>query len=184
MEVTRLLQSLGTGEPGAEQELLGALYDQLYELARSKMARERASHTLNPTLLLDEAWMRLRDQQSAEWVNRQQFLGVAALVMRRMLVNHARARAAGKRSGAVEPLRTSIPASEQGGAVDILVLDEVLSELGERRPELAKVVELRFFAGLSVDETAAAVGASPRTVDRRWDMARGWLYTRLQEQGA
>ena len=163
------------------EQLVAALYDELHAVAARAMRRERGSHTLQPTAILHEAYMRLANQRQAGWSDEREFLAVAANVMRRVLVDHARRRAAGKRgAGAarvtLDPERMA--ASESG--VDLLGLDDALERLAADEPRAARVVELRFFAGLSVEETAAALGVSVPTVKRDWAWARTWLYSELE----
>ena len=163
------------------EQLVAALYDELHAVAARAMRRERGSHTLQPTAVLHEAYMRLASQHQVGWRDEQEFLAVAANVMRRVLVDHARRRAAGKRgAGAarvtLDPER--LAASDSG--VDLLGLDDAIERLARSEPRAARVVELRFFAGLSVEETAKALGVSAPTVKREWAWARTWLYRELE----
>ena len=158
------------------------VYEELRRQAARQLRRERADHTLRPTALVHEAYLRLLGQDRAQWQNRAQFYAVAARIMRRVLVDHARQRAAHKRAGSwcrvslVEGL-AALPAMD----VDVLALDRALEELARLDPQRARVVELRFFGGLTLDEAAEALGVSPATVTRSWRMARAWLFRRLRE---
>lgn len=165
--------------PAVDESVFALVYDELRRLAANALSRERHDHTLQPTALVHEAYLRLADEPSARWENRSHFLAVASRAMRRVLVDHARGRNAAKRgSGAA---RVSLEDFEQvvvavpGETVDLVALDEALARLGELDPRQARIVELRFFGGLSVEDTATIVGASPRTVKRDWQLARAWL---------
>jgi RNA polymerase sigma factor (TIGR02999 family) len=176
-EVTRLLERASAGDADARSTLFDVLYRELRRLAEAVMRAERANHTLQPTALVHEAFMRLAGDQG-RFQNRAHFLGVAAGAMRRVLVDHARGRNAQKRGrGATIVTVDDLddlpqPASED---VDLVVLDEVLSRLTALDARQGQIVELRFFGGLSVEETAAVVGVSERTVKREWQMSRAWL---------
>jgi RNA polymerase sigma factor (TIGR02999 family) len=183
-EATRLLGALGRGESGASEKLLEVVYAELKNLAAASLRGERADHTLQPTALVHEAWLRLVDQTRVEWRNRAHFLGTAALAMRRVLVDHARARGREKRgSGAQrEPLESDL-AQVPGGLdleLDVLALDQGLEELARHSARAARVVELRFFAGLTEEETADVLGVARPTVTRDWRAARAWLSDWLQ----
>jgi RNA polymerase sigma factor (TIGR02999 family) len=176
-DVTRLLLDWGKGDGAAHEQLLPLVYDELHRLAGAYMRRERPGHTLQPTALVHEAYLRLVDQQRVDWRNRAQFVGVAALMMRRVLVNHARDRAAAKRGADAE----RVPLTLAGEAfhrpeVDVLALHEALDRLAALDPRKAKVVELKFFGGLTTEEIAGALELSPATVEREWSFARAWLY--------
>jgi RNA polymerase sigma factor (TIGR02999 family) len=154
------------------------VYDELRRLAASALRHERPDHTLQPTALVHEAYLRLADEPTGRWENRSHFLAVAARAMRRILVDHARRHNAAKRgSGAVclhlDDLEHAAPS--EADAVDLVALDDALGRLSELDPRQARIVELRFFGGLSVEETAAIIDASPRTVRRDWQFARAWL---------
>ncbi len=184
-EVTLLLRELGSGRDGAGDLLLPLVYDELKRLARSYMARERDDHTLQPTALVHEAYLRLVDQRNVAWQNRAHFMAIAAQAMRRVLVDHARRSQARKRDGGrKETLVEGVlaPASSEGrgtGHLDILALDQALVRLAELDPRALRVVELRYFAGLDVEETAEALGLSTATVKRDWRDARAWLRVEL-----
>ncbi len=177
--VTDLLNRWRAGDREAQEHLIDAVYGDLRRLARGQIRRERSDHTLEPTALAHEAYLRLSEQQRVEWQGRTHFFAVAALAMRRILVSHARKRAAGKRGGA---LRVTLPDELPADASepDVLALDEALEQLEQLDPRQARVVELRFFGGLTVEETAAALGVSPATVKVDWSMARAWLYRKLK----
>ena len=180
--VTQLLGRMSAGDASAANELLPVLYEELHALA-SKFMRERPSGTtLQPTALVNEAWLKLVDAQAASgFESRSHFLGVAARAMRSVLVDYARRRGALKRGGAHErvPLEHVVDLFEENGG-ELLALDEALTRLAEMDPELGRVVELRFFGGLSVEETARATGRSEATIVREWRVARLWLQRELE----
>jgi len=177
---TLLLQRLEAGDASAGEELLPIVYEELHRLARGAMARERNEHTLQATALVNEAWIRLVDREGARWEGREHFLAVAARAMRSVLVDHARRRAAEKRGGAVErvPLEQAFALFDER-AVDILELHEALEELAGVEERAARVVELRFFGGLTNEEAARVLATSLRTVEREWRVARAWLHQRI-----
>ena len=181
--VTELLLAWGGGDEAALEALLPAVYAELHAQARRAMRRESEGHTLQATALVNEAFLRLVDQQRVAWRNRAQFFGVAAQLMRRILVDHARTRNAEKRGGGATPTTLAGVAAaepaEAAGAVDVLALHEALERLAALDPEPARVVELRYFGGLTFEETAAALGVSPATVKREWAVARAWLRREL-----
>ncbi|HEY2714421.1 MAG TPA: sigma-70 family RNA polymerase sigma factor [Chthoniobacterales bacterium] len=181
-EVTELLQDWNAGDRDAAARLIPLLYQELRRLARKQLAMERRDHTLQPTALVHEAYLRLVDQESVHWKNRAQFLGVVARVMRRILVDHARAHLAAKRGGgSVNRLsldEVEIPLRER--AAEVLALDAALSELARVDERKSRVVELRFFGGLSVDETAGAMQLNPATVRRDWTVAKAWLHRSIK----
>lgn len=185
-EVTQILQAIDRGDAAAAADLLPLVYDELRRLAASKLSRERADHTLQPTALVHEAFLRLVGSPIESFNGRGHFLAAAAEGMRRILVEHARHRNALKRG---QGRKVPFNWSEVAGVADllhdersqeILALDEALLRLEKEDPEAAKVVRLRFFAGLSIDETADALGVSPRSVDREWAYARARLLRVLQ----
>ncbi len=161
------------------------VYDECRNIAARQLRYERRDHTLDPTALVHELYLRLVDQRRATWENRAQFYGVAARLMRRILVDHARARRAEKRGGS--RIFVSLEAvGEQIGATrveDVLAIDEALDQLAARDPDQRRIVEMRFFAGLTVEETAHVLGWSPRTVKREWRLAKAWLHRELTDQG-
>jgi RNA polymerase sigma-70 factor, ECF subfamily len=183
-EVTRILHDWSGGDPAAPERLMPLVYDELRRLARACLARERNGHTLQPTALVNEAYLRLVNQRSVNWQNRAHFYGIASSMMRRVLIDHARAHATGKRGGAA--LRLSIddvqlPIEER--AAGLVALDEALNRLEEMDERKCRVVEMRFFGGLSDAEIAECLGVSTRTVLRDWKTARLWLYRELSQDG-
>jgi RNA polymerase sigma factor (TIGR02999 family) len=179
-DVTRILLAWGEGDAGAAERLFPLVYDELRQIAGRYMRRERAGHTLQPTALVNEAYLRLVDQTRVRWQNRAQFFGVAATMMRRILVNHARERAAHKRGGGArrQPL-SEIDLSAPEHAAELLALDEALDRLAARDERKARVVELRYFGGLENEEAAEVLGVSEKTVRDDWKLARSWLYREL-----
>lgn len=178
-EVTRLLAASRQGEPEALEALMPLLYDELHALARRRMSSERKDHTLQATALVHEAWMKLADQRE-DFESRDHFMALAATVMRRILVNHAHAKHAQKRGGELERVTLDeSSASLAGAALDVLALDEALAKLSVAFPEQARMVELRFFAGLENADVARVMGISTRTVERGWRLARAWLQREL-----
>jgi RNA polymerase sigma factor (TIGR02999 family) len=175
-EVTQLLVKVSQGDSAALDELLPLVYGELRRLADRYLRRERADHTLQATALVNEAYLRLVDQ-NVPWQNRAHFFGVAAEMMRRILVDHAREHKAQKRgSGGIKlSLDEAINMSDER-ATDLIALDEALSALAEFDPQKSRIVELRFFAGLSIEETAKVLGIGTATVIRQWRMAKAWLY--------
>lgn len=175
--VTHLLQQLSSGSEAAADQLIPLIYAELREIASRQMRRERGDHTLQPTALVHEAFLRLVGNNQSTWQNRQHFLGVAAQAMRRTLVDHARRRRAQKRGGNDEKIELdeALLAGSEAPAVDLEALDSALTSLGELDRRQARIVELRFFAGLSVEETAEVLGISPATVKRDWQFAKAWL---------
>jgi RNA polymerase sigma factor (TIGR02999 family) len=173
----------GEGAAGAAPdaiEIEREIYKELRRLAAAKMRFERDGHTLQPTALVHEAYLRLGDQPGSVWKDRSRVLGLAAHVMRNILVDHARARAAGKRgAGAVQVTLEEAAATTPAALVDVLAVDEALNELAAFDARQAKILELHFFAGLTFEEIAAEMGVSLRTVKGDWAMARAWLRTRL-----
>jgi RNA polymerase sigma factor (TIGR02999 family) len=183
--VTKLLANWGQGDEKARDELMGVVYAELRRLARRHLWHERPDHTLQSAALVNEAYLRLIGQQETpQWQNRAHFFGVAAQMMRHILVDHARSRNRAKR-GAGEPklsLDEELVAAKQKQEVDLVSLDGALTKLSEMDAQLGKLVELRFFAGLSIEETAAVMDRSPATVKREWATARAWLKRELKPQ--
>jgi RNA polymerase sigma factor (TIGR02999 family) len=171
--VTDLLRAWRGGDRGADEVLLERVYRTLRNIAVGHLRRERGDHTLQPTALVHEAYLRLVGQREVDWRDRSHFFGLAAVTMRRILVDHARKRRAKKRHADEEPL--SIVAVEGEAPVDLLDLDRALDRFAERFPRQAKVVELRYFTGLEFEQAAAALDVSLRTVKRDWSFARAWL---------
>ena len=173
-EVTLILERLNGGDPSALEQLFPLVYRELRLMARGQLGRERPGHTLQPTDLVHEAFLRLVGQD-VEWQNRAHFLGISARVMRRVLVDHARARHADKRGGAVRlPLDDALNLSDEKAA-GLVALDEALGEMEEFDPLGVRLVELHFFGGLSMKETGEALGVSERTAHRRWRAVKSWL---------
>jgi RNA polymerase sigma factor (TIGR02999 family) len=186
VRLTQLLRAWQHGDEGAADELVPLVYAELRRIAAGRMRAERAGHTLQPTVLVHEAWMRLADQH-ADWHSRGHFFAIAAQAMRRILVDHARRRASAKRGNAP----VSVPIDEVAHLLPspmpddrLLALDAALDELARLDPRQAKVVELRFFGGLSVEDTATLLDISPTTVKREWATARAWLFEAVRPDGA
>jgi RNA polymerase sigma factor (TIGR02999 family) len=178
--ITRILAAAEGGDRAGLDELVPHVYDELRRLAGAYMRGEREGHTLQPTALANEAYLRLADQTRISWRGRAQFLAIAARAMRQILVDHARRRGAGKRGGGRERVTLSDTAATFGQpALDLLALDEALNDLGTLDGRKARVVELRFFAGLTAKEAAEALEVSETTVDDDWALARAWLRRRL-----
>jgi RNA polymerase sigma factor (TIGR02999 family) len=178
---TRLLLDWSDGDERARDVMLPLVYDELRRLAGSYLTRERIDHTLQPTALVHEAYLRLVDQRLVNWKNRAQFIGLAAVMMRRILVNHARDRVADKRGGDAQrvPLSAANEAWEPP-AVDVMVLHEALERLGALDPRKSRVVELKFFGGLTTTEIGEVLHISPATVEREWHFSRAWLYDAMR----
>ncbi len=179
-EVTRMLRAWSGGDPAALDALVPILERELHATAGRYMQRERPGHTLQTTALVNEAYLRLVDVKQADWRDRAHFLAVCAQIMRRILVDHARARRSEKRGGGIAPitLDEALAASPEAGT-DVLAVDEALSAFQQIDPRKARVVELRFFGGLSIEETAEALGISVESVARDWRLAKVWLMRRL-----
>ncbi len=178
--VTQLLVRYQAGDHDALGQLFPVVYDELRRIAAGYMKRENPGHTLQATALVNEAYFRLVDQKAVEWQNRAHFFGVAAQIMRRILCDHARARRADKRGGNAPKLSLDEALGlSSGGTPDLVELDDALKKLAALSERQAKVVEMRFFAGLSVEEAAEALGASPATVKRDWTFAKAWLAKEL-----
>jgi RNA polymerase sigma-70 factor (ECF subfamily) len=182
---TQLLLSWSGGDRHALDQMLPLVYEELHRLAALYLSRERADHTLQPTALVNEAYLRLINQRQVDWRNRAQFLGVAANMMRRILVNHARDRAAGKRAGDRERVSLSlVELSSNPSDVDLIALETALDQLTTLDERKARVVELRFFGGLTMDEVAEVLEVSRATVEREWSFARAWLFDAIEGTGA
>jgi RNA polymerase sigma-70 factor, ECF subfamily len=179
-DVTRLLADLSGGHTGALERLLPLVYDELKQLAASQLRRERDEHTLGPTALVHEAFFRLVDQRSVSWQGRAHFFGVAAQAMRRILVDHARRRSAAKRGRQHQvTLDSEAAGADEAPADEVLAVDEALERLAAVDPRQAKLVELRYFAGFSIEEAAELLEISPATAKRDWTFARAWLQREL-----
>ena len=181
--VSKLLLNWGQGDQGAREALIPLVYDELRRLARRYLRRERPDHTLQSAALVNEAYLRLVRQDQPQWQNRAHFFGVAAQLMRHILVDHARNRAAAKR-GAGAPRLTLDPdvALPQARDVDLVALDDALNQLAALDPQQSRLVELRFFGGLSIEETSVVLGVSPATVKREWATARAWLQREMRNK--
>jgi RNA polymerase sigma factor (TIGR02999 family) len=178
--VSRLVAQSAAGDAAAAAELFPIVYEELRRLAAAALRRERTDHTLQPTALVHEAFLRLAETPGASWENRAHFVAVAARVMRRVLVDHARGRNALKRgNGEIRVPIDDVDVPAVGQDVDLVALDDALARLAMLDERQARIVELRFFGGLSVPETAALIGASERTVKRDWQVARAWLTREL-----
>ncbi len=179
--LTRILREIGAGRAKASDELLPLVYDELRFLARQRLREERVNHTLNATALVHEAYLRLAGGDAVAWENRAHFFGAAARAMRRVLIDHARRRGRAKRGGEQRQIPLSVvdlmtdPVRD-----DVLAIDQAVEKLAARDPRMAEIVQLRFYAGLSVEETASALGLSDRTVRREWNLARAWLTRELE----
>jgi RNA polymerase sigma factor (TIGR02999 family) len=178
-DLTNLLVAWSAGDEAARSRLIDAVYNELRGLARGYLRRERADHSLAPTALVHEAYLKLIDQRQVRWQNRAHFFAIAAHVMRRILVDHARTRGAAKRDGGQRVPLQDVQAVMDPPDVDVLDLDAALEKLSSLDPRQSELVELRFFGGLTVDEAAAVMGVAPATVDRDWALARAWLFREL-----
>ncbi|MCA1606807.1 MAG: sigma-70 family RNA polymerase sigma factor [Acidobacteria bacterium] len=181
-KVTQLLHDWSDGDREALDKLLPIVYEELRRQAARYLQRERHGHTLQTTALIHEAYLRLIDQKDVRWQNRAHFFGIAAQLMRRILVDHARSRQAAKRggSGIKLPLEEGMIVAERR-EVNLVALDEALERLAAIDPQQSRVVELRFFSGLSVEETAEVLGVSTRTIKRDWNVAKAWLRREISE---
>lgn len=180
-EVTRMLQEWGGGNREATDQLLALVYDELHRQAARYLRRERPDHTLQPTALINEAYLKLIDQRDVNWQNRTHFFAIAAQAMRRILVDHARTTHREKRGG--NNLKISMEQAEliqaDEKSIDLVALDEALNHLATKDKQQARVVELRYFSGLSLEETAAVLEISRSTAARDWAMAKAWLHREL-----
>ena len=181
-DVTGLLLAWSDGEEAARSRLMDAVYDELRRVARRHLRDERDDHSLAPTALVHETYMKLVDQQRVRWQNRAHFFAMAARLMRRILVDHARTRAAAKRGAGRTVVLDGVDIETAPLNIDVLALDAALDKLAAVDERQSKLVELRFFAGLTVEETAAALDIAPITVKRDWAYARAWLFRELQRQ--
>jgi len=180
--VTQLLLAWGTGDRDALEDLIPVVYGELRRIAGRYLRHERLDHTLQPTALVHEAYLKLIDQKHADWQNRAQFFGVASQMMRRILIDHARAGNMAKRSGHWVRVTLDEGAAElRGPDVEILDLDRALIRLGEFDPRKSQIAELRFFGGLSLAEVAHVLAISVATVERDWQTARAWLYAAMKD---
>ncbi len=180
-EITQLLTEWSAGSREARDQLMPLVFEDLRQMAERHFGRESPGHTLQPTALVNEVYLKLIGSRTVQWQNRTQFFGFAAELMRRILVDHARARQTGKRGGDVVRVAlgdVDVPVEED---FDLVALDQALEDLAVLAPRQARIVELRFFGGLTVEEIAELIEISPRTVKRDWRMARIWLFQRLRE---
>jgi RNA polymerase sigma factor (TIGR02999 family) len=180
--VTELLLAVRAGKPGAEDRFAAAVYEELKRLAASYMRRERPDHTLQSTALVHEAFIRLMGQERIEWQDRAHFFGVAAHMMRRILVDHARRAKAVKRDAGHNITLDDSIADPATLSLDVLRVNDALHELAAIDPRQARIVEMRFFVGLTIDETAEVLGISAATVSREWMLARAWLHSDLSHE--
>jgi RNA polymerase sigma factor (TIGR02999 family) len=183
-EITQLLVAWSHGEETALETLTPIIYEELRRLAQSYMRQERTGHTLQSTAVVHEAFIRLIDQ-NVEWKSRAHFFAIAAKMMRRILVDHARAKSTSKRGAGMPRVSLDEQAMEsQERRVDLVALDEALEHLGRIDPQRSRIVELRYFGGLSNEESANVLGISPATVQRQWSGAKAWLYRELSSRGS
>lgn len=184
-QVSKLLNDWGQGDQGALEALIPLVYDELRRLARRYLRRERPDHTLQSAALVHEAYLRMVQQEPLQWQSRAHFFGVAAQVMRHILVDHARSRLAAKRGAGAPRLELDGQiALPQKREVDLVSLDDALNQLAAMDPQQARLVELRFFGGLSIEEASIVLGISPATVKREWALARAWLQREMKSKGA
>ena len=184
-QITQLLQSWQKGDAQSGEDVVPLVYAELRRIARMRLSAERAGHTLQPTALVHEAWLRLMKQHGANWQNRAQFFAIAAQAMRRILVDHARRRHTDKRNAGEAPITLESVEDSIASPVpdqDMLALDAALERLSALDPRQARIVELRFFGGLSIEEAATVLDLSPTTVKREWATARAWLFREIQRE--
>jgi len=183
-ELTQLLLDSSDGNKEALDRLMPLVYDELRRLARSYMRREQADNTLQPTALVNEAYMKLIDQRDVRWQNRAHFFGIAAQLMRRILVDRARSRNAAKRGGEDKPVALDFAqvSSPDKPDIDVIALDDALAKLAEIDPKQSKVVELKFFGGLTNEEISEVLKISPATVKREWKVTKAWLYREIRKE--
>lgn len=181
--MTQLLLDCSNGDKGAIDKLMPLVYDELRKLAHYHMGRERLGHTLQTSALVNEAYLRLIDQRSVQWQNRAHFFGIASQMMRRILVDHARARRYAKRGGGAHrvSLDQALPVCEERVA-EVVALDDALTSLAVIDERKSQIVEMRFFGGLSIEETAEVLAVSPGTVMRDWTLAKAWLHREISKQ--
>ncbi len=180
-EVTRILQAADAPDSASAERLLRLVYDQLRKIAQQRMGQERADHTLQATALVHEAWLRLTGDADLPWQGRAHFFAAAAEAMRRILIDHARRRGAEKRGGGLRAVAGVVDLASDEKIGQALALDDLILRMEKEDPQAAAVVRLRFYAGLSVDETARTLGISGRTAARDWAFARAWLAEQLEE---
>lgn len=181
-DVTLILDAINRGDSRASEKLLPLVYEELRNLAAARMLQESSGHTLQPTALVHEAWLRLAGNQNQSWQNRAHFFGAAAEAMRRILVDHARRKAGLKRGGGQQRLDIAdLDLAEAAPDERILLIDEALEELERTNPERARVVVLKFFGGMTNQEAAESLQISRRSVDRHWECAKAWLFRKIQQ---
>lgn len=184
LDITEILQDWSDGRREALDELMPLVYNELHRQAARYLRRERQDHTLQTTALINEAYLKLIDQKAVRWQNRAHFFAIAAQAMRRILVDHARSKNREKRGGEFERVDiedAAMVASGEGAGVDLLALDEALTKLAKMDEKKARIVEFRYFSGLSVKETAEVMSVSTDTVERHWTMAKAWLLRELEQ---
>jgi len=183
-QVSELLANWNKGDADAREALMPLVYDELRKLAASHLRRERSDHTLQPTALVHEVYLRLAEQKNVRWQDKSHFFGVTAQLMRRILVDHARSHMADKRGSGLPKvsLNEAIAMSRERPA-ELLALDESLTQLGSTDPQQGRIVELRVFAGLTIEQTAEVLGISPATVKRDWSLAKAWLLREIDKVG-
>jgi RNA polymerase sigma factor (TIGR02999 family) len=184
-DITQMLIEMTDGNTEAVNQILPHIYGELRKLASSYLRRERSNHTLQPTALVNEAYLKLVDQKKVVWQNRAHFFGIAAQVMRRILLDHARKHTAEKRGGDAEllPIEEEILIVSHEKSAELIALDEALENLAKIDEQKARIVELRYFGGLSIEETAEVMGVSVPTINRQWRMAKAWLYGQVAKEG-
>jgi RNA polymerase sigma-70 factor, ECF subfamily len=184
-EITELLLAWSGGDKKALDELMHVVYDELHRLAHRQLKKERQDHTLQTTALVNEAYLKLVDQKRVKWQNRSHFFALSSQLMRRILVDYARSRQYAKRGGGMPPMPLNealIVAPER--AAEMIALDEALTELAKHDERKARIVELRFFAGMSIDETSELLGVSPSTVMKDWTLAKAWLQREMDRSNS
>jgi RNA polymerase sigma factor (TIGR02999 family) len=182
-DLTQLLVDWGKGDTKALDGLMPLVYDELHRIASRYLRRERQGHTLQATALINEAYLRIVDQNRVNWQSRAHFFGVAAQMMRRILVDHARSHLYAKRGGGAQKLALDEAiATPQERDLDLVALDDALTTLAEIDPQQGRIIELRYFGGLTIEETAEALSISPATVKRDWTMAKAWLYGEISNR--
>ena len=186
-DITELLQRWSSGDRSAFEHVLPLVYEELRKIAARQLHHEHEGHSLDPTDLVHALYLQLIDQRRATWINRSHFYGVVAQMMRRILVDHARAHLAAKRGATFVSVSlaslTNDPVAQDPPVSDVLAVDRALERLAARDSEHARIVELRFFAGLSIEETAHVLDRSPATVKRAWRLAKAWLFRELRLRG-
>jgi RNA polymerase sigma-70 factor, ECF subfamily len=181
-QTTSLVQAVAAGDRLAADQLMAEMYGQLRTLARRYLDRERPGHTLQPTALVNEVYLKLVDQTEVGWKGRTHFFALGAQVMRRVLVDHARRKGRAKRGGDLQRAAVDVSLISARSAADVLAVHEAIQDLGQVDPRQARIVELRFFGGLSVAEVAEVLGLAHRTVEAEWTMIRAWLRRRLSDE--